>query len=964
MIRSLIKNILASAASLIILTFGYTSALAAAAPSIKAVARIDQGLELPGKLDVDGFGNLYVSDLRAKAVLKFNRYGKYVGRYGNIEASGRGLAVRADGQVLYVALARPRGAVGIYSSEGVLLGLLGKAEGEFGVVVGVALDAAGNVYVADSGECLVRVYSSDGRFIRNFGINESVSRGMAFPSINTMALNARTSELYIGTNSFTAEAPAGVRVYDLNGNLLRFYSNAATGDGSGVKGFGETTVGRFAGICFDPQGHVFYLDSFHSNIRVLSEDGTWEGSHSPAYGDGLGMLTTPFGAAFDPLNGYLYVSSGGKGIQVYAVNGGTGFAGGNIAPTIPQPQSPVAGTRVGGTPLLVTANAQDVDGDALVYDFALFQAGNPVDSAVAVVQGPSGRTEFQVGARLHEDWIYHWQVRAFDGMDYSGWSELQSFVVNAQNDPPTAPVALSPLSGERMQKTGTLRWSASVDPDPSDQVSYAVEVSKDPGFAVQSAGALLGAQEVALGGLSNYESLQVGREYFWRVVAVDSVGLRSEPSIAGRFVYDASLLKVGANMPGSRVYLGGNLGYAGRYVGQAPVEIKDIPVGIYSVVVERAGFEPLVTQVQVGLQAPAEVYAELVPASVAGGYVKQSMVLVPVMTEEADPFFVDYDMDGVLDLLVGDGAGALILYRGIADAQGPLRFEQGRDLGLILPMGISPFVVDWNNDGKIDVLVGARDGSLTLLLNDGSQETPSYRQSLLPMTDGSYVSMDAGAVPAVVDFDQDGDKDLVLGSSAGVIKLFRNIGSDASAQFAASETLVSVPGGALAPFFADLDGNGVRDFLVAEGGAVYKYQAQPDGRWARGALVSATEAGLPVAAGENLKIFVADVDGAPGKDMLIGNAAGELVLLRAAGRALAPSVGEALLEKAAQVSTLANEAGAALPVSFDLMVSAIRAGDFAKAASFGSDLGIAGGTNLELAVGELRRLLEQISQLL
>ena len=67
-------------------------------------------------------------------------------------------------------------------------------------------------------------------------------------------------------------------------------------------------------------------------------------------------------------------------------------------------------------------------------------------------------------------------------------------------------------------------------------------------------------------------------------------------------------------VPGAKVYVGGNHGYAGRFVGEAPLELRDFPAGPASVVVERAGFETFVAQVRPGDRENVNVYAEMVTA--------------------------------------------------------------------------------------------------------------------------------------------------------------------------------------------------------------------------------------------------------------------------------------------------------------------------------------------------------------
>ncbi len=76
---------------------------------------------------------------------------------------------------------------------------------------------------------------------------------------------------------------------------------------------------------------------------------------------------------------------------------------------------------------------------------------------------------------LTDNSIYHWSVTAYD-MN-SGTTENtggpRMFVINVENDAPTAPVLVAPLN-ESIQTdlTPNFYWTESIDPDPLDHVSY------------------------------------------------------------------------------------------------------------------------------------------------------------------------------------------------------------------------------------------------------------------------------------------------------------------------------------------------------------------------------------------------------------------------------------------------------------------------------------------------------------
>jgi hypothetical protein len=92
--------------------------------------------------------------------------------------------------------------------------------------------------------------------------------------------------------------------------------------------------------------------------------------------------------------------------------------------------------------------------------------------------------------------------------------------------------------------------------------------------------------------------------------------------------------------------------------------------------------------------------------------------------QKSDPFPVDWDNDGILDLVVGDEAGGITFFKGKKDRT----FEKGISIftGKPVPSGkydeVSKWekadtgmdwyrlrinVTDWNNDGKLDLIVGS-----------------------------------------------------------------------------------------------------------------------------------------------------------------------------------------------------------------------------------------------------------------
>jgi hypothetical protein len=121
----------------------------------------------------------------------------------------------------------------------------------------------------------------------------------------------------------------------------------------------------------------------------------------------------------------------------------------------------------------------------------------------------------------------------------SEWSVLRPFRVNAENRPPEAPTLALPLDQSIVADlTPELTFNPSVDPD-GESVYFVVRVYRESpdGLVVDFGG------QVELDGegplvFEPNARLQENARYQWDVVAIDEVGLESEPSERWSFVVD------------------------------------------------------------------------------------------------------------------------------------------------------------------------------------------------------------------------------------------------------------------------------------------------------------------------------------------------------------------------------------------------------------------------------------------
>ncbi|MGK0137897.1 MAG: hypothetical protein ACI9DJ_001351 [Algoriphagus sp.] len=202
------------------------------------------------------------------------------------------------------------------------------------------------------------------------------------------------------------------------------------------------------------------------------------------------------------------------------------------------------------------------------------------------------------------------------------------------------------------------------------------------------------------------------------------------------------------------------------------------------------------------------------------------------------PNLYDFDGDGDLDLICGDFLDRFTWFENIGSRSKPL-FRKGQflknedgpikmDLQMIIPTGI-----DWDKDGDIDLVVGDEDGRVALLENLGraGDKMPLFSNPMYFKQKAEYVKFGALVTPFGVDWDDDGDDDLICGNSAGYISFIENLGSqkwaepsnlkvnDEVIRYQAGEN-GSIQGPAEAKWgyttlsVADWDGDGLRDIIV------------------------------------------------------------------------------------------------------------------------------------------------------
>ena len=293
---------------------------------------------------LDNRGNLYLTDKGNNCVRKVDS--------GNSETIVAGLVAAGANDTCNTAS---------NSTPSTAQGLLAPA--------GIATDAAGNLFIADSGHNCVRELPS----------TSAVGTANLIPVVGTCGSAAGAS---------TATSPSGM-VADAAGNLYVSLRSAALGINQVIRhmaGDPSTTVCLVAGrpynglpaqctgiantvtlnspgsVTFDEAGSLYISDTANNCIRVLT-NGTF-GTAVGTCGSGSSVITNPRGLAFSQAGNLFFVTSSPARYYRYMLNSGTllqvsGLPDGTAGPYNSSQDGAAASTVPLNTPLGIAVDANN-----------------------------------------------------------------------------------------------------------------------------------------------------------------------------------------------------------------------------------------------------------------------------------------------------------------------------------------------------------------------------------------------------------------------------------------------------------------------------------------------------------------------------------------------------------------------------------------------------------------------------
>jgi sugar lactone lactonase YvrE len=274
-----------------------------------ATGRAPNQYQKLGGIAADARGYVYAADYNGGGVLKYTATGQYVRTFGRPRppksigdpdpvdeiSLPEGVAIGPDGKV-YVADAGFHTRVSVWTPTGRFVRAFadhGSGPGQLDGPKQVAVDGAGYVYVADSGNSRIEKFTPDGQFAASIGQGFSISAQpdqLSSPQGVTVAPD--------GTLYASDQQQRRVQHYTADGAFLGTIGSQGSGDGQF-----ETT----GAIAAAPDGGFYVTDWSLSRIQRFAAGGAFLGRVGTGVGSGAGQFSHPFYVAVD-CRGTLYVA--------------------------------------------------------------------------------------------------------------------------------------------------------------------------------------------------------------------------------------------------------------------------------------------------------------------------------------------------------------------------------------------------------------------------------------------------------------------------------------------------------------------------------------------------------------------------------------------------------------------------------------------------------------------------------
>jgi uncharacterized protein (TIGR03437 family) len=325
-------------------------------------------LNQPSGVAVDSQGNIYIADTGNARIRKVSSSGTISTVAGNGMVSYSGDGGSATGAQLNGPLGVATDNAGnlfIADSQNGVVRTVKKGAiasvggGTFVIPRAIATDGAGNAYVADAQDNRVRKIAIDGTVTTYAGNGTNGFAGDGGPAANAQLSAPAAVAVDAAGNLYIADlGNLRIRKVSANGSISTVAGNGSqsySGDGGAAI---NASLNTPLGVAVDTAGNLYITDSASQVIREVTLDGninTIAGTGQPGFtGDGgpaiAAQLASPSGIAVDPFGNIFFVdgtthireiNSAGI-IATVAGNGSIGYSGDGGMANLAQLNSPAA----------------------------------------------------------------------------------------------------------------------------------------------------------------------------------------------------------------------------------------------------------------------------------------------------------------------------------------------------------------------------------------------------------------------------------------------------------------------------------------------------------------------------------------------------------------------------------------------------------------------------------------------
>ena len=265
----------------------------------------------PTRLTVGSDGRIYVTDAKVGSVFIYNTD---IHPIGQIKGISKPLGIAVDNNGRIFTGSDGSNCIELFNNNGIKIGTIGR--GLIRMPNDFALDREGRLYVADSEANTVWVFDSEGSVLQSIGTEGDAQGEFRFPIAVTIAYRTNDAGKEIGELFVADQGHYLIKVFDLKGTFLRSFGGEVKGGMMGTSWKWEGKFVKIQSVTFDGFGRIHVADSYMNKIQILDPiTGSYIDSYGSA-GSSNDKLNMPLDIAIDNRNRTLVANTGNKRVTI------------------------------------------------------------------------------------------------------------------------------------------------------------------------------------------------------------------------------------------------------------------------------------------------------------------------------------------------------------------------------------------------------------------------------------------------------------------------------------------------------------------------------------------------------------------------------------------------------------------------------------------------------------------------